>query len=95
MTVLYLDASAGIALSFPILGGIACMVQQRPGNSGRVDRIWTLSVGTVGPGSARPIAAEALSRRQWLPAALVPPWPLRPGLPVARRTAGMSEGAVT
>jgi steroid 5-alpha reductase family enzyme len=45
MMVLYLEALAGIALSLSILMAIAWLVQQRTGNSGRVDTIWTFSVG--------------------------------------------------
>jgi steroid 5-alpha reductase family enzyme len=52
MTVLYLEALAGIALSLSVLMAIAWMVQQRTGNSGWVDTIWTFSVGLVGAGSA-------------------------------------------
>jgi steroid 5-alpha reductase family enzyme len=92
MTVLYLEALAGIALSFSILKGFAWMVQQRTGNSGWVDTIWTYSVGAIGAGSALwPIAGEAPSRRQWLVAIRS----LRFGLPLARRTAGISEGVAT
>ena len=47
MTVLYLEALAGIALSLSILMAIAWMVQWRTGNSGWVDPIWTLLVGSV------------------------------------------------
>jgi hypothetical protein len=39
---------AGIAVSLSVL---AWLVQQRGGNSGRVDTIWTLSVGLIGAGS--------------------------------------------
>jgi hypothetical protein len=36
MTVLYLEALAGIALPLSVLEAVARMVQQRAGNSGRV-----------------------------------------------------------
>ena len=96
MTVLYLEAVGGIALSFSVLMGFAWMVQQRTGNSGWVDTIWTYSMGAVGAGSALwPIAGEAPSRRQWLLAGPVAIRSLRFGLPLARRTAGISEGVAT
>jgi steroid 5-alpha reductase family enzyme len=71
MTVLYLEALAAIALSLSILMAIAWTVQQRAGNSGWVDTIWTFSLGVVGAGNALwPIAGAAPNGRQWLLAAL-------------------------
>ena len=72
MTVLYLEALTGIALSLSILMAIAWLVQQRTGNSGRVDTIWTFSVragrcGQCGVTDAR----GAPGPPQWLIAALV------------------------
>src|ERR1700716_3087322 len=52
MMVLHLGTLAGIALSLAILMALAWIVQQRTGNSGWVDTIWTFSVGAVGAGSA-------------------------------------------
>jgi steroid 5-alpha reductase family enzyme len=52
MTVLYLEALVAIALSLSILMTGAWMVQQRTGNSGWVDTIWTFSLGLVGAGGA-------------------------------------------
>jgi hypothetical protein len=48
----YFEAPAGIAVSLSIMMAIAWMVQQRTGNSGWVDTIWTFSVGLAGAGSA-------------------------------------------
>ena len=50
MIVLYLEALAAIALSLSVLMAGAWMVQQRTGNSGWVDTIWTFSLGLVGAG---------------------------------------------
>jgi steroid 5-alpha reductase family enzyme len=92
MTVLYLEALAGIALSLSILMACAWMVQQRTGNSGWVDTIWTFSVGLVGAGSALwPMAGAVPNPRQWLVAALVAIWSLRLGLHIAVRTAGIVD----
>jgi steroid 5-alpha reductase family enzyme len=90
--VLYLWAIAAIALSLSILMAGAWMVQQRTGNSGWVDTIWTFSLGLVGAGSALwPVAGTAPNARQWLVAALVAIWSLRLGLHIAVRTSGMTD----
>ena len=92
MTVLYLEALIGIALSLSILMALAWVVQQRTGNSGWVDTIWTFAVGLVGAASALlPVAGAALDARQWLVAALVTIWSLRLGVHIAIRTTGISD----
>src|SRR6266702_6836695 len=92
MTILYLSAAAAIAVSLTLLMALAWVVQQRTGNSGWVDTIWTFSVGLVGAGSALwPIAGAAPNARQWLVAALVALWSLRLGLHIAARTAGITD----
>ena len=47
MTILYLKALLAIAVSLSILMALAWLVQQRSGNSGWVDTIWTFAVGLV------------------------------------------------
>jgi steroid 5-alpha reductase family enzyme len=92
MTVLYLEALAAIAISLSILMAFAWLVQQRSGNSGWVDTIWTFSLGLVGAGSALwPVAGAAPNARQWLVAALVAVWSLRLGVHIAIRTAGITD----
>jgi steroid 5-alpha reductase family enzyme len=92
MTVLYLEALAAIAVSLSILMAGAWMVQQRTGNSGWVDTIWTFSLGLVGAGSALwPVEGASPNARQWLVAALVAIWSLRLGLHIAIRTAGITD----
>jgi steroid 5-alpha reductase family enzyme len=92
MTVFYLEALAAIAVSLSILMTIAWAVQQRTGNSGWVDTIWTFAVGLVGAGSAIwPVGAEMPNPRQWLVATLVAIWSLRLGIHIAIRTAGISD----
>jgi steroid 5-alpha reductase family enzyme len=92
MTVLNLEALASIALVLSILMALAWAVQQRTGNSGWVDTIWTFAVGLTGAGSALwPVAGVAPNARQWLVAALVAIWSLRLGLHIAARTAGISD----
>jgi steroid 5-alpha reductase family enzyme len=92
MTVLYLEALAAIAVSLSILMAIAWAVQQRTGNSGWVDTIWTFAVGLTGAGSALwPVAGETPNPRQWLVAALVAIWSLRLGIHIAIRTAAIPD----
>jgi steroid 5-alpha reductase family enzyme len=92
MTVLYLKALAAIAVSLSILMAGAFLVQQRTGNSGWVDTIWTFSLGLTGTGSALwPIAGEAPNIRQWLVAALVAIWSLRLGVHIAIRTRWITD----
>jgi steroid 5-alpha reductase family enzyme len=81
-----------ITLALSILLAIAWMVQQRTGNSGWVDTIWTFAVGGVGAAAALwPIAPPALPARQGLIAALCLAWALRLGSHIAIRTAGISD----
>jgi steroid 5-alpha reductase family enzyme len=94
MTVLYLylEALVAIAVSLSVLMGIAWVVQQRTGNSGWVDTIWTFAVGLTGAGSALwPVAGEMPNGRQWLVAALVAIWSLRLGIHIAIRTAAITD----
>jgi steroid 5-alpha reductase family enzyme len=92
MIILYFEALAAIALSLSVLMAGAWMVQQRTGNSGWVDTIWTFAVGLVGAGSALwPVADAAPNARQWLVAALVAIWSVRLGLHIAVRTAAIPD----
>src|ERR1700690_4001105 len=92
MTVLHLEALAGIAVALSALMAMAWAVQRRTGNSGWVDTIWTFAVGLVGAGSALwPVAGAAPNARQWLVAALVAIWSLRLGSHIAVRTAGITD----
>jgi steroid 5-alpha reductase family enzyme len=92
MIIFYLEALAAIALSLSVLMAGAWMVQQRTGNSGWVDTIWTFAVGLVGAGCALwPVGDAAPNARQWLVAALVAIWSIRLGLHIAVRTAGITD----
>jgi len=92
MTALYLEALAAIAVSLSVLMAGAWMVQQRTGNSGWVDTIWTFSLGLVGAGSALwPVGGASPNARQWLVAGLVAIWSLRLGSHIAIRTAGITD----
>lgn len=92
MTAPYLAALAAIAVSLSVLMAGALVAQQRTGNSGWVDTIWTFSLGLVGAGSALwPVAGASPTARQWLVAALVTIWSLRLGVHIAIRTAGITD----
>jgi len=91
MTVFYLEALVAIAVSLSILMAFAWVVQQRSGNSGWVDTIWTFSLGLVGATGALWPIAGAPNARQWLVAALVVIWSLRLGIHIAIRTAGITD----
>ena len=91
MVVFYLQALAAIAVALSVLMAGAWWVQQRTGNSGWVDTIWTFSLGLVGAGGALWPVAGAPNPRQWLVAALVALWSLRLGAHIAVRTAGIAD----
>jgi steroid 5-alpha reductase family enzyme len=92
MTAVYLEALIAMALALSVLMALAWLVQQRSGNSGWVDTIWTFAVGLVGAGGALwPIAGIAPNARQWLVAGLVVIWSLRLGLHIAARTRGITD----
>lgn len=92
MVVLYIEALIAIALALSVLMAMAWMVQQRTGNSGWVDTIWTFSLGLVGAGSALwPTGGDLPNARQWLVAALVAIWSLRLGSHIAARTAKITD----
>lgn len=92
MLMQFLVALAAIAAALSILMAGAWVIQQRTGNSGWVDTIWTFSLGLVGAGSALwPIAGAAPNARQWLVAVLVAVWSIRLGSHIAFRSAGIHD----
>src|ERR1700745_3475647 len=92
MNIPYLEALVTIALWLSILMAVAWIVQQRTGNSGWVDTIWTFAVGLVGVGSALwPIGVGPTNSRQWLVAGLVAIWSLRLGIHIALRTTAIVD----
>jgi steroid 5-alpha reductase family enzyme len=88
----FLAALAAISVALSLLMALAWIVQQRTGNSGWVDTIWTFSLGLVGAVAALwPFSAEALPQRQWLVAALIAFWAVRLGSHIAVRSAGIAD----
>jgi steroid 5-alpha reductase family enzyme len=87
-----LEALAAIAVAASVLMARAWAVQQRTGNTGWVDTIWTFSLGLTGAGSALwPVGGAVPTTRQWLVAALVAIWSLRLGSHIAARTAKITD----
>lgn len=70
---------------------MAWAVQQRTGNSGWVDTVWTFGLGALGVASALVPLGSDVTARQLLVAALVGVWALRLGLHIATRTAGIQD----
>ncbi len=63
MGILYFEALVAIAVALSVLMAGAWAVQQRTGNSGWVDTIWTFSLGLTGAASALwPVAGAAPER---------------------------------
>lgn len=92
MTWFFLGALVAMSVALSVLMAGAWLVQQRTGNSGWVDTIWTFSLGLVGAAGALWTAAgQPISARQWLVAALVSVWALRLGSHIAIRTAGIED----
>jgi steroid 5-alpha reductase family enzyme len=82
---------AALAISLSLLMALAWVVQQRTGNSGWVDTIWTYSIGLVAAISALWPLGQGLSARKWLVAALVLLWAVRLGTHIAFRTMGGTD----
>ena len=92
MALSILIALIAMAAALCVLMAIAWIVQQRTGNSGWVDTIWTFSVGLVGVVVALwPHSAASLPARQWMVAALVLAWALRLGSHIAARSAAIHD----
>jgi steroid 5-alpha reductase family enzyme len=89
MILPFVIALAAMAAALCTLMAAAWMIQQRTGNSGWVDTIWTFATGYVGVVAALwPFGANALPPRRFMVAALVTTWALRLGLHIAVRSAG-------
>lgn len=92
MTAFFLSALVVMAVALSVLMAGAWVVQQRTGNSGWVDTIWTFSLGLVGVVAALwPMAGQAITLRQWLIAGLVALWSLRLGSHIAARSAKITD----
>lgn len=71
---------------------VAWRVQQRTGNSGWVDMIWTFGLGAIGIAAAlAPLTQASPAGRQLLVAVFLLAWALRLGAHIATRTMGISD----
>jgi len=90
--VQFVVALATIAFSLCVIMTGAWTVQQRTGNSGWVDTIWTFGLGTTGLSAALvPLDGAGLSLRQSVTAAFIVCWSLRLGLHIAQRSKGITD----
>ena len=81
-----------LAIALALIMAGAWLVQQRTGNSGWVDTIWTFGLGGTGlAGALFPLEGGALSTRQAVTAAFILCWSLRLGLHIARRSKGITD----
>jgi steroid 5-alpha reductase family enzyme len=85
---MHVQVLAAMALSLSVLMALAWIVQQRSGNSGWVDTIWTCSTGLVGGIAALSPIDGGSTTRQALVATLVLLWSARLGTHIARRSLG-------
>lgn len=91
MLIRFLEAFAVMTVVFAALMAVAWGVQQRTGNSGWVDTIWTFSLGLIGAAGALWPLAGTVGSRQILVAVLITAWSLRLGLHIAVRSAGIKD----
>jgi len=84
-TILFVSALQWAALALIMAG--AFLVQQRTGNSGFIDAIWTFGLGFVGIASSlAPVGSGDTSTRQLLVALLILVWSARLGSHIMRRS---------
>ncbi|MDF0522041.1 DUF1295 domain-containing protein [Bradyrhizobium yuanmingense] len=92
MIPVQVQAIGGMALAFCLLMGLAWVVQQRTGNSGWVDAIWSYATGLIGAAAAVWPLDGSLPARRALVAGLVLLWSLRLGTHIAARSsAGIDD----
>jgi len=89
----FFGALLSIALALSAIMAGAWLIQQRTGNSGWVDTIWTFGLGAVGFASAlTPLGdSSTLGARQVATAVLILCWALRLGVHIARRSHGITD----
>ena len=86
----FLVALFAIAAALCVVMAGAWIVQQRTGNSGWVDTIWTFGLGAVGAVSAL-APFHAIGSRQAIAAVMIAIWAGRLGLHIAQRSRGITD----
>ncbi len=87
-----LTAFVAIAVALSVIMAGAWFVQQRTGNSGWVDTVWTFGLGLVGVvGALAPIDTAGWQPRQFIVAAFAAIWAARLGIHIATRTRKITD----
>jgi steroid 5-alpha reductase family enzyme len=90
----FATALLAIAVGLSLVMSLAWAVEQRTGNSGWIDTVWTFGVGFVGVASALvPLGTDPADNlpRRWLVAIAIALWALRLGFHIAGRAAGVAD----
>jgi steroid 5-alpha reductase family enzyme len=88
MTVFeFLAALVAMSLALSAIMAGAWLLQQRSGNSGWVDTIWTFGIGVTGAAGALALSGGPWQARQFLVASFAAIWALRLGVHIASRSA--------
>lgn len=85
-----LAALLAMSAALSLVMTVAWVIQQRTGNSGWIDTVWTFGLGGIGIAAALWPAADTTGR-QWLVAGLIAAWALRLGAHIAHRSSGLAE----
>ena len=88
---LLLSALAVLSVALSLVMMLAWAVQQRTGNSGWVDTVWTFGLGAIGIAAALWPDPATANGRQWLVAVMIAAWALRLGGHIAHRSSGIQD----
>lgn len=88
---LLLSALAVLSVALSLVMTLAWAVQQRTGNSGWVDTMWTFGLGAIGIAAALWPDPATANGRQWLVAVMIAAWALRLGGHIAHRSSGIQN----
>ena len=82
----FFAALVSISVVLSAIMSVAWVIQQRTGNSGWVDTVWTFGVGLTGAVAALTPMVGAYEPRQFIVAAFAAIWAARLGIHIASRT---------
>lgn len=90
-TFQFLASLVSISVALSAIMSVAWVIQQRTGNSGWVDTVWTFGLGLTGAVAALiPMAGES-GPRQFIVAAFAAIWAARLGIHIASRTTKIAD----